>query len=79
MTTMESNTFEKAFSNFIDRREYDNAQNALFDMVRASFKAGWQAAGGSPPEPQPFIELVASRLFVFIVRLNIPVICLEYR
>ena len=54
---MKSETFEKAFSDFIDRREYDKAQNALFDMVRISFKAGWQAAGGKPPEPQPVIRI----------------------
>jgi len=57
---MESNTFEKALSDFIDRREYDEAQSALFDfdMVRISFKAGWQAAGGEPPSPQPVLQLV---------------------
>ncbi len=49
--------FEKAFSDFIDRREYDKAQNALFDMVRISFKAGWEAAGGNPPPSQPVLQL----------------------
>ena len=58
---MEFDTFEKAFADFIDRREYDKAQNALFDMVRISFKAGWQAAGGNPPEPQPIIELIPKK------------------
>lgn len=58
---MESNTFEKAFADFIERREYDKAQNALFDMVRISFRAGWQAAGGNPPEPQPVIEFVPKK------------------
>jgi hypothetical protein len=58
---MESDIFEKAFADFIDRREYDQAQNALFDMVRISFKAGWQAAGGNPPEPQRVIELVPKK------------------
>lgn len=61
MTMMEFDTFEKAFADFIDRREYDKAQNALFDMVRISFKAGWQAAGGNPPEPQRVIELVPKK------------------
>ena len=55
---MEFETFEKAFADFIDRREYDKAQNALFDMIRISFKAGWQAAGGNPPESQPVIQIV---------------------
>ena len=61
MRAMESNTFEKAFADFIDRREYDKAQNALFDMVRISFKTGWQAAGGNPSEAQPVIELVSKK------------------
>jgi len=37
---MESNTFEKAFGDFIDCHEYDEAQSALFDMIHISFKAG---------------------------------------
>ncbi len=55
---MESNDFEKAFSDFIDRREYDEAQNALHSMVRTSFRAGWQAAGGDPPTPHPIFSIV---------------------
>lgn len=49
--------FEKAFGDFIDRREYDCAENALFSMVRISFTAGWLAAGGNPPKPTKIIEL----------------------
>ena len=49
--------YEKAFGDFIERREYDQAQNALFSMVRVSFTAGWNAAGGNPPPPQKVIEL----------------------
>jgi len=51
------NDFEKAFSDFIDRREYDGAQSALFSMVRIAFTAGWLAAGGNPPKPQKVVEL----------------------
>ena len=58
MTAMESNTFEKAFSDFIERHEYDEAQSALFDMIHISFKAGWESAGGNPPEPQPVIRII---------------------
>ena len=43
---MLSNDFEKAFGDFLDRREYDQAENALFAMVRIAFLAGWKAAGG---------------------------------
>jgi hypothetical protein len=49
--------FEKSFSDFIDRREYDQAANALLSMVRISFTAGWLAAGGNAPPPQKVIEL----------------------
>jgi len=58
---MKSNTFEKAFGNFIDRREYDEAQNALFNVVRIAFTAGWESAGGNPPEPQPVIQLLPKK------------------
>lgn len=51
--------FEKAFSDFLDRREYDEAENALFSMVRISFLAGWKAAGGEPPKPQKVLTLMA--------------------
>ncbi len=55
---MMSNDFEAAFSDFLDRREYDEAENALFDMVRIAFLAGWKAAGGEPPQPQKIYELI---------------------
>lgn len=53
-----SNSFEKAFSDFLDRREYDQAENALFSMVRIAFLAGWRAAGGNAPPPQKVVQLV---------------------
>ena len=53
--------FEKAFGDFIDRREYDEAENALFSIVRIAFKAGWLAAGGNPPEPQKTLEHILQR------------------
>jgi hypothetical protein len=49
--------FEASLGDFLDRREYDQAENALFSMVRISFKAGWLAAGGNPPPPQKMVEL----------------------
>lgn len=55
---MMNNTFEEAFSNFLDRREYDEAESALFEMVRISFLAGWKAAGGEMPVPQRIFSLV---------------------
>ena len=41
---MMSNDFEEAFGNFLDRTEYDQAANALFEITRAAFQAGWLAA-----------------------------------
>lgn len=55
---MFSNDFEKAFSDFQQRREYDQAENALFSMVRIAFVAGWKAAGGDPPQEQKIFTLV---------------------
>ncbi|MBQ7896766.1 MAG: hypothetical protein IJ364_09475 [Oscillospiraceae bacterium] len=54
---MQTDEFELAFSNFLDRREYDEAETALFSIVRAAFLAGWNAAGGANPEPQPVLQI----------------------
>lgn len=45
---MENHTqqFEQAFSDFLDRLEYDQAESAIFLLVRAAFSAGWHAARG---------------------------------
>ncbi len=50
---MMSNDFEEAFGNFLDRTEYDQAANALFEITRAAFQAG-----GQPPVPQKLFQLV---------------------
>ena len=57
---MYSNEFEKCFADFLDRHEYDEAENALFSMVRIAFSAGWQAAGGTPPQSERIYELLTS-------------------
>ena len=41
---MMDNNFEAAPSEFLDRHEYDDAEAALFTIVRAAFLAGWRAA-----------------------------------
>lgn len=55
---MHSNDFEQAFGDFLDRREYDQAENALFAMVRIAFLAGWRAAGGEAPQPQKIFQII---------------------
>ena len=58
---MHSNDFEKFFADFLERREYDEWQSALFMLVRISFEAGWKAAGGDPPVPQKIFEIVQGK------------------
>jgi len=55
---LNSDTYEKAFNDFLERREYDEAENALFEIVRTAFAAGWLAAGGDPLKPQKLFELL---------------------
>ncbi|MCI9157756.1 hypothetical protein D7V91_04340 [bacterium 1xD42-67] len=55
---MHSNDFEEAFSQFLARREYDEAESCLFAMVRTSFAAGWRAAGGDPPKEERLFQLL---------------------
>lgn len=54
---MHSDDFEKAFSAFLDCREYDQAESALFTMVRIAFIAGWTAAKGAPPKPHKVFQI----------------------
>ena len=55
---MMSNKFEAAFSSFLDRHEYDDAERALFEIVRASFLAGWRAAGGEAPQAERIFQVL---------------------
>ncbi|MBQ9515723.1 MAG: hypothetical protein IJR57_06395 [Ruminococcus sp.] len=53
--------FEKSFSDYLDRKEYDEAEQALFAAVRSAYKAGWDAAGGDPPKPQGILHIVSNQ------------------
>ena len=55
---MFSNDFEAAFSSFLERHEYDDAESYLFSMVRIAFTAGWRAAGGDPPNEERLFQLL---------------------
>ena len=55
---MMDNKFEAAFSAFLDRHEYDDADSALFEIVRAAFLAGWRAAGGGEPQAERVFQLL---------------------
>ena len=39
--------FDKAFSEFLSDDQYEKTNNALFELIRAAFIAGWRAALGS--------------------------------
>lgn len=58
---MHSNDFEAAFSSFLERHEYDEAEQCLFSMVRTSFTAGWLAAGGAPLQEEKIFQLLDFR------------------
>lgn len=53
-----SNAFEAAFDAFLERPEYDDAQQAQFDLVRAAFLAGWIAAGGDLPQAEKLFQVL---------------------
>ena len=38
------NAFEQAFDAFLEDKTYDEAEQALFSVIRAAFLAGWDAA-----------------------------------
>ena len=56
--SMMSNEFEKALDAFLERAEADEAHQALYDIIRAAFLAGWRSAGGDPPQEQKLFELI---------------------
>ena len=54
---MNTYEFEAAFDQFLQRHEYDEAENYLFSMARRAFAAGWVAAGGDPPNVGKIFQL----------------------
>ena len=48
---MYTNEFEEAFSSFLERHEYDEAENYLFLMVRLAFPPGGRPPGARRPRP----------------------------
>lgn len=39
--------FDQAFSEFLDDKQYEKVNDALFELIQAAFTAGWTAALGS--------------------------------
>ena len=46
---MQNDNFELAFSEFLEQEAYDQAQAAIFTLVRAAFLAGWKARESQRP------------------------------
>ena len=49
---------KKALDAFLEGAEADEAHQALYDIIRAAFLAGWRSAGGDPPQEQKLFELI---------------------
>ena len=45
--------FEETFGDFLERHEYDEAEAALFKIVREAYKAGFLAGKGDPLPSEP--------------------------
>lgn len=45
--------YHAEFSKFLESSEYDEAEEALYNVISSAFKAGWLAANGLMPETVP--------------------------
>lgn len=48
---------EKAFDEFLNRKEYNEAGYALFSIIRTAFIAGWKAASTNQSTPRKVIKI----------------------
>ena len=53
---MYTNEFEEAFADFLDRHEYDEAENYLFSMVRLAFSPAGRPRGARRPSLSEFLS-----------------------
>ena len=49
---MNREDYEKYFDDFLENKVYDDAEDGIFRLVRAAFKAGFLAAGGKYPDDE---------------------------
>lgn len=52
---------EKIFSDYLETYEADKMFNDFSQAIRRAFMAGYRAAGGELPKPQPVVELIKPR------------------
>ena len=55
---MHSNSFEEEFDKFLNSREYDRFEEAVFSFARACFEAGYKAAGGVTPDGDKIVDIL---------------------
>jgi len=49
---MQTDIFEKALDEFLQGKNYDHAEEAIYQLARAAFLAGWYAAKSCPSNEQ---------------------------
>ena len=59
---MHTNSYEEAFDKFINSREYDRVEEAIFQFARDCFEAGYKAAGGVTPDGDKIIDILRHSL-----------------
>ena len=59
---MKTNSYEEAFDNFINSREYDRVEEAIFQFARECFEAGYRAAGGVVSDGDKVIDILRRSL-----------------
>ena len=61
-------SFEEAFEEFLEGKEYDQAEEALFAVTRAAFMAGWKAAGGKETIPYSEIRMIRGENRLVVIK-----------
>ena len=59
---MNTNSYEEAFDKFINSRDCDRVEEALFSFARACFEAGYKAAGGVAADGDKVIDILRRSL-----------------
>ena len=50
---MEENRFDQCYEAFLNSHACDVGHDAIFELTKDAFAAGWRAAGGDPDQAPP--------------------------
>ena len=50
---MEENRFDRCYEDFLNSHACDVGHDAIFELTKDAFAAGWRAAGGDPDQAPP--------------------------